>query len=404
MINYIDRQSLAVLAPFLKVKFHWRNQDIAWILISFRLAYALGQVFTGRLMDRVGTRLGLTLTVAWYSVVAMLTSLVMGLRSLCFFRFLLGLGESANWPAAGKAVAEWFPARERSWAVAIFDSGSSVGGALVPLIAVWLYKRTGSWRLVFLITGTLGFVWLIFWRRLYYRPEEHPRISAEERARILEDKAERARQEGPAPPSTHFRELLKLPETWGIVLGRFLIDPVFFFIMEWFAIVLVAKGFRAETSALAFWVPFVCGDIGNFTAAGISSWLIGSGWPVLRARKVVLGIFGAGMLALIPAAHASSLFWLTALFGIATFSYAAWITMNLVLPSDLYPSRSVGTVMGMSGTASGIGTAITTYLIGFVSDHYSFTPVLIGAGIVPLIATGITLLLVPDGNVNQRAN
>jgi ACS family hexuronate transporter-like MFS transporter len=403
MINYIDRQSLSVLAPFLKTKFAWRNQDIAWIFIAFRVAYASGQWITGRLIDRVGTRKGLTLTVAWYSIVATLTSLATGLRSLCCFRFLLGLGESANWPGAGKAVAEWFPARERGWAVAIFDSGSSVGGAIVPFIAVWLYTRFGSWRVVFLATGTLGFIWLIFWRLLYYPPESHPRVSAEEKARILREKAESVRLEQQTSRPAGLRELLKLRQTWGIALGRFLIDPVFFFIMEWFAIVLVAKGFRAETSALAFWVPFVCGDLGNFTAAGISSWLVKRGWPVLRARKIVLAVFGAGMLALIPVIYVSSLYLLTTLFGIATFSYAAWITMNLVLPSDLYSSHSVATVIGVSGTASGIGTAIATFFIGFISDHYSFTPVLIAAGIVPLIATGLTLALVRNPNVNRYA-
>lgn len=401
MINYIDRQNLAALAPFLKIRFHWRNQDFAWILIAFRIAYACGQSVTGRLIDRLGTRKGLTISVAWYSIVAALTSLATGLRSLCVFRFLLGFGESANWPAAGKAVAEWFPARERGWAVAIFDSGSSVGGALVPFIAVWLYDKFGSWRLVFLVTGMLGFVWLIFWRMLYYRPEIHPRISREEREMLLRDKEESGRLEKRTSQSPRLLELLRLPPTWGIVLGRFLIEPVFFFMMEWFAIVLVSKGFKPETSALAFWVPFVGGDLGNFVGAGISSCLIRRGWPVVRSRKAVLSLFGLGMLALIPVIYVSNLFLLTALFGVATFSYAGWITMNLVLPSDLYPSNAVATVIGMGGTASGIGTSITTYLIGFVSDRYSFSPILMGGSILSLIATALTLLLVRNGKANH---
>jgi len=171
--------------------------------------------------------------------------------------------------------------------------------------------------------------------------------------------------------------------------------------MEWFAIVLVTKGFRAETSVLAFWVPFVGGDLGNFVGAGMSSWLIRRGWPVVRSRKTVLSLFGLGMLALIPAIYVSNLFLLTMLFGVSAFSYAAWITMSLVLQSDLYPSHAVATVSGMSGTASGIGTIIATYLIGFVSDRYSFGPILIGAGILPLIATALTLWLVRNGKVNR---
>lgn len=253
---------------------------------------------------------------------------------------------------------------------------------------------------MFLVTGTLGFIWLIFWRWLYYRPDIHPRISREEREMLLWDKEESGRLEKPNSQSIKLLELLRLPQTWGIVLGRFLIDPVFFFIMEWFAIVLVAKGFRPETSVLSFWVPFVGSDLGNFVGAGISSWLIRRGWPVVRSRKIVLSLFGLGMLSLIPVIYVSNLFLLTMLFAMATFSYAAWITMNLVLPSDLYPSNAVATVIGMSGTASGIGTIIATYLIGYVSDHYSFGPILTVAGIAPLIATAVTLLLVRGGKVN----
>ena len=401
MINYIDRQSLAALAPFLKIKFQWRNQDFALVLIAFRIAYTGGQLVMGRLIDRIGTRKGLTISVAWYSAVAVLPSLATGLRSLCAFRFLLGFGESANYPAAGKAVAEWFPARERAWAVAIYDTGSAAGGALVPAIVVWLYAKFGSWRLVFSVTGTLGFVWLILWRLLYYRPEIHPRISKEEKDMILRDKAESGLQEKEFPHSLSLRELLRLPQTWGLVSGRFLIDPVFFFIMEWFAIVLVAKGFKPETSVLALWVPFVAGDLGNFVGAGISSWLIHRGWPVVRSRKMVLSLFGPGMLALIPTIYVSNLYLLTMLFAVSMFSYVAWITMSLVLHSDLYPSNTVATVSGMSGTASGVGTIIATYLIGIVSDRYSFSPVLIGAGILPLIATALTLLLVQNGKVNR---
>ena len=164
VINYIDRQTLSVLAPYLKQQYQWNNQNFAMIVIAFRVAYSVGQTVSGRLIDRIGTRKGLTITVIWYSIAAMLTSLAGGLRSFAFFRFLLGAGESANWPAATKAVAEWFPKRERGWAVALFDSGSSIGGAVAPLLVIGLYKYFGNWRPAFIITGTLGFLWLIAWR------------------------------------------------------------------------------------------------------------------------------------------------------------------------------------------------------------------------------------------------
>ncbi len=211
IINYIDRQTLSVLAPYLKRDYGWSNGDFALIVIGFRLAYAFGQTAAGRLIDRVGTRRGLTYTVIWYSVVAMLTSLASGLRSFFAFRFLLGLGESANWPGATKAVAEWFPQRERGWAVALFDSGSSIGGALAPFLVLWLYHSFGGWQPAFLITGTLGFLWLIAWRLLYHPPESHPRLRAEERRMILQDKAEQAAQQESGRVEG-WRDLLRVPK------------------------------------------------------------------------------------------------------------------------------------------------------------------------------------------------
>src|SRR6266498_4142308 len=189
VINYIDRQTLSVLAPYLKIDYHWNNEQFAIIVISFRVAYSIGQTISGRVIDRIGTRQGLTITVIWYSVVAILTSFAVGLRSFAFFRFLLGAGESANWPAATKAVSEWFPKRERGWAVALFDSGSSIGGAIAPFLVLWVYHTFGSWRPAFIVTGALGFLWLLLFRKLYRRPEEHPLLSAEEREYILKGRA-----------------------------------------------------------------------------------------------------------------------------------------------------------------------------------------------------------------------
>src|SRR3954466_10915209 len=177
VINYIDRQTLSVLAPYLKVEYGWTNRDFPLIVITFRISYSVVQLIGGRLVDILGTRLGLGLAVAWYSVMAMLTSLAGGLGTFCAFRFLLGPGEAANWPGATKAVSEWFPAKERGIAVALFDSGSAIGGAVAPALVVWLFHMFGTWRPAFLITGALGFLWLLAWMATYHRPEEHPHIS-----------------------------------------------------------------------------------------------------------------------------------------------------------------------------------------------------------------------------------
>jgi ACS family hexuronate transporter-like MFS transporter len=395
VINYIDRQTLSALAPFLKQEYAWTNSDYALLVISFRVAYSIGQTVLGRVVDRIGTRLGLTLTVACYSTVAMLTTLAGGLRSFAFFRFLLGLGESANWPAATKAVSEWFPKHERGWAVALFDSGSSIGAAIAPAFVIWLYSYFGGWRPAFLLTGALGFVWLIFWRFMYHPPETHPRISAAEREMILADRrTEQAANQFDSGPPPRIMDLLRLRQTWGTIIARSFTDPVWFFIADWFMIFLVAKGFKPEGTLMAFWIPFLAADLGNFAGGGFSSWLIRRGWPVGRARKAVVIFGGIGMLALIPAVYMSSLFAIAGCFALATFAYAAFSTMALVLPADLYESRTVATVSGLCGTAAGILTIGSTYLIGWVSDRHSFAPILIASSLVPLVGAVLVLLLV----------
>jgi ACS family hexuronate transporter-like MFS transporter len=401
VINYIDRQTLSVLGPYLKIEYHWNNEQFALIVIAFRASYSVGQTVSGRLIDRIGTRKGLTVTVVWYSVAAMLTSFATGLRSFAFFRFLLGAGESANWPAATKAVSEWFPKRERGWAVALFDSGSSVGGAIAPLLVVGLYKYFGGWRPAFLLTGTLGFLWLAAWRMLYYPPEKHPRISEAELEMIMKDRREQQAAETHSGPPLAWKDLIKLPQTWGVIAARTMTDPVWFFITDWFAIYLVTKGINPELGLLAFWIPFVAADLGNFFGGGVSSWLIKRGWPVLRARKAVVVFGGLGMTLLIPTIFTSNLFALAGLFAISTFAYASFSTMALVLPSDLYRSESVATVSGMSGTGAGLGTIISTYLIGYVSDHYSFEPILITASLIPLLGMVLVLFLVRNGESSQ---
>jgi ACS family hexuronate transporter-like MFS transporter len=391
VINYIDRQTLSVLAPFLKDENRWTNSDFALLVISFRVAYAVGQTIAGRMLDVLGTRRGLLLSVSWYSVAAMLTATAQGLRSFCLFRFLLGAGESANWPGATKTVAEWFPKTERGWAVALFDSGSAVGAAVAPALVVWLYHTFGSWRPVFLLTGCLGLLWVLAWSRLYQPLDRHPRLRQEERRYILADRDE---EQAAAQPDGSWLQLLAQRRTWGIVLGRTLTDPVWFFVTDWFAIYLVSKGFRLEDTLLGFWIPFLAADLGNFFGGGLSSVLIKRGWNVVAARKFIIVVCGFGMACLAPAAFLNSFAALVGLFALSTFSYAGWSTMALTLPSDLYPTSQVASVSGLSGTGAGLGTIFSTYLIGWVTDRYSFQPVLVAASLIPLLATLLICSLV----------
>jgi MFS transporter, ACS family, hexuronate transporter len=406
VINYIDRQTLSLLAPYLKLEYHWTNSDYANIAIAFRVAYSIGQTAFGRLMDRVGTRRGLTLTVIWYSTVAMLTSFASGFYSFATFRFLLGAGESANWPAATKAVSEWFPKRERALATAFFDSGSSIGGAVAPFIVLWIYFRWG-WRPAFMIPGILGFLWLIVWRWLYYPPEEHSRIGRLEREMIVADKQEsEIPQQGTARP--RWSKLLKLPQTWGVIIAKASTDPVFFFITEWFPIYLVAKGIELKNGLIAVWIPFIAADLGSFFGGGISGYLIKRGWSLGAARKALVVFGGLGMTMLIPTIFTTDLYWIAFLFAVATFTYAGFTTMANVLPSDLYNSESVASVSGLSGTGAGIGTIVAFKLIGYFSDArqatgtHSFDPIVIIAGLVPFAGMILVLLLVRNTQATNQ--
>jgi MFS transporter, ACS family, aldohexuronate transporter len=404
VINYIDRQTLSILAPFLKTEYHWTNVDYANVAIAFRLAYTFGQTLCGRAIDRIGTRRGLTISVTWYSLVSLLTSLANGLSSFAFFRFLLGAGESANWPGASKAVSEWFPKRERGLATAFYDSGSSIGGAVAPFLILPLYFHWG-WRVAFAIPGLLGFVWLVAWRRFYRLPKEHPRISEAERQMILSETQELA-VVGRQPLRWH--QLFKLPQTWGAIISKALTDPVWFFITDWFPIYLVAKGISLRGGLIAVWIPFLAADLGNFFGGAASGYLVRRGWPLGAARKALVIFGGIGVMVLIPTIFTVKLYLITLLFGLATFAYGAFSTIANVLPADLFKSDSVASVSGLSGTAAGIGTIIAFELIGRFSDArqaaatHSFDPIVVVAGLIPFIGMILVLQLVRNTRATEQ--
>lgn len=406
VINYIDRQTLALLAPYLKLDYHWTNTDYANIAIAFRVAYSIGQTAFGKLMDRVGTRRGLTVTVIWYSIISMLTSLATGFYSFATFRFLLGAGESANWPAATKAVSEWFPKQERALATALFDSGSSIGGAVAPFIVWGIYFRWG-WRPAVIVPGTLGFLWLIAWRWLYYAPEEHSRISESELAMLVADKHESDAPQG-GKVATRWRDLLKFRQTWGTIIARAFTDPVFFFIAEWFPIYLLAKGISLKSNWIAVGIPFIAADLGSFFAGALSGHLIKRGWSLGAARKLPIIYGGIGMTLIIPTIFTTNIYVIAFLFSVVTFTYAGFTIMANVLPSDLFASESVASVSGLSGTGAGIGTIIAFILIGHFSDArqatgtHSFDPIILVAGLVPFVGMILALLLIRNTKATDQ--
>jgi ACS family hexuronate transporter-like MFS transporter len=397
VINYMDRQTLSLLAPYLKITYRWTNSDYADLVIAFRVAYAIGQTVCGRWMDRIGTRLGTTFTVLFYSIVSVLTPLANGFVSFMGFRLVLGLGESANWPAATKVVSEWFPAKERALATAFFDSGSSIGGAISPFLVLWIYFRWG-WRPAFIVPGVLGFIWLLVWRKFYFSPEQHPHISTGELEMLrLENRSDEPTREA---SKVRWRDLLRLPQTWGIIAARAFTDPVWYFVTDWFPVYLVAKGIDLRSGLIAIWVPFLAADLGNFTGGAVSGYLIRRGWPLGRARKTVVVAGGVGTMLLIPTVFTQNLSLITLLFALATFSYACFSTIANVLPSDVYYSNAVATVSGLSGTGSGIGTIIAMKAVGYLSDAriankgHVFDPIVIASGIIPVVGMLLVLLLV----------
>ncbi|HEY3938375.1 MAG TPA: MFS transporter [Bryobacteraceae bacterium] len=378
IINYVNRQTLSVLAPVISSELHLTHSALSRIFGAFQISYAITWLLGGFVLDRIGTRAGLSFGVIWWSIVSVLTSFVNSAASFGALRFLLGIGEGFNWPGASKAVAECFPAEERGIAVAIFDSGSSVGGAVAALSIPWIAMRFG-WRSAFVFSGILGVGWLVWWLRVY------PREAALER-RV---------------PSTslgrYFREwfpLLRRPETWAIVLGRSLTDPIWWFYVFWLPQYLSdVRGFSLKQIALFAWIPFVAADLGNFAGGFLSKLLISRGVPVLRARKLVCLISTIPMLSAIPAALAGTPFLALLYICVALFGYAAFATMGLTLPSDLFPAEVVASVTGLSGLGAGLAGAAFTLLVGVLVDKFSYTPAFFLAAFVPILATAAVWLL-----------
>ena len=399
--NYISRQTFSVLAPLISTQFHLSHTDLAKILGAFQISYAVTWLLGGIFLDAVGTRVGLALAVVFWSVVNMFTGFATSVFSFAAFRLLLGIGEGFNWPGASKTVAEWFPSEERGLAVAIFDSGSSIGGALAALTIPLIALKFG-WRAAFFFSGAIGFVWLFLWLRVYHPLDSHPRVTPEERAFIYAGQN--------APVASTDRGLLRLirllrdRNVWGIVLGRSLTDPIWWFYVFWLPQYLSdARGFSLKRIALFAWMPFIAADIGNFTGGLISGYCIRRGISVVRARLWVCSISCLPILAGIPAAGVHSVYTALGLICFALWGYASWSTMGLTLPSDLFPQDVVATVTGLSGLAAGLVGSVFTIAVGVLVDRYGYGPAFLVAGLLPLLATACLLTLVRTPN-NRATN
>jgi MFS transporter, ACS family, hexuronate transporter len=397
LINYIDRLTVSVLAPKITEDLNLTNTEFGGVAAWFLFAYTISQSLSGKLYDRIGVKKGFTVSIIVWSLAAIAHGWSAGIRSLSAFRFLLGLGEAGNWPGAAKTVAEWFPVRQRAFGMAIFNSGAAIGSVVAPPIIVGLYGYFGHWQPVFIVTGLLGFVWLAVWWFVYDKPERHRWITSSELATIREDDTTAQRNDG---ASLSWSELLKYRQTWGIVLGRFLVDPVWWLYITWLPLFLYkVHGFDLKQIGLFAWVPYVAADAGSLFGGWLSGYLIGRGWTVNGARKVVIAFAAALMPAGIAAAYTPDAMNALILIGVVLFGFQVWINNVQTLPSDFFPSKTVGSVAGLGGTGAGIGSMIFIFTTGWVVDNFSYTPVLVTAGLLAPIGT--IVLFVLAGNIKK---
>lgn len=399
VINYIDRNALAVMWPQISKDVGATKEDYALLVTVFMLFYAAGQFVFGRLFDIIGTRMGFALSIAVWSISIALHSVTHSILSFSIVRAMLGISEAGAWPGAVKANAEWFPARERALAQGVFNAGASIGAIIsAPLIAVlflWL-----GWRGTFILIGAIGFVWLLPWLIIYRAgPDKHPWVSAAERALILDAPAEQ-----PAVPKVEYapnvRQLLGHRQTWGILTTRFFIDPIWWLFVSWLPIYLADTfGFDIKQIGIFAWVPYVGAMIGSLGGGWLSGRLIGAGWSVDRARKWVITLGGAIMApALLGAVLATDPVWAVVTIAFVLFGFQIAIGNIQTLPGDIFNGRSVGSLAGLGGMAAVAGTLITTWLVPVMTrDSYAPIFILVAA----LVPASLLALWLVTGRVEK---
>jgi MFS transporter, ACS family, hexuronate transporter len=389
-INYIDRQVLGILAPTLQRDIGWNEAEYGAIVSWFTFAYALGYLGAGRLMDRIGTRLGFSIAVMVWSLSAMGHALARSVAGFSFARFALGVGESGNFPGSIKTVAEWFPAKERALATGIFNAGSNIGAVITPLVVPAIALKWG-WQAAFIATGLLGFIWLAFWIPIYRRPAEHPRCSKEELAYIQSDSIDSGRTVG-------WAKVLRQRETWAFAIGKFMTDPIWWFYLYWLPKFLDTRyNIKLAQVAAPLIVIYLLADVGSVGGGWLSGFFIKRGWSVNAARKTTMLI--AAVL-ILPTAFAPAMtgLWASVLIvGLAAAAHQWWSANIFTLSSDMFPREAVGTVVGIGGFAGAMGGVLFQRATGAVlqSNGNNYVPIFITCGLAYVSALLIIHLLVP---------
>ncbi|WP_434026703.1 MFS transporter [[Pseudomonas] boreopolis] len=388
-INYIDRQVLGVLAPFLQEHIGWNEIEYGYIVTAFQAAYALGLLCAGAVIDRLGTRVGYAIAIGVWSLAAMGHALAGSVMGFALARFMLGLGEAGNFPAAIKTVAEWFPRRERALATGIFNSGSNIGAIVAPLLVPVVAVAWG-WQAAFLCTGLLSATWLVAWLLLYRAPERHPRLSAEELAHIRSD---------PPEPAVRvpWARLLRHRQTWAFVAAKFITDPIWWFFLFW-----LPKFLHAEygLSLLGLGLPlvaiFLLADVGSIAGGWLAGRFIKRGWSVNRARKGAMLVCALCVVPIVFAARADDLWVAVLLIGLATAGHQGWSANVFTLTSDMFPRHAVASVVGIGGFAGAVGGMMIATFTGFLLETTgSYVPVFLMAGSAYLLALLVVHALAP---------
>jgi MFS transporter, ACS family, hexuronate transporter len=387
--NYMDRQVLGVLKTTLQHDFGWNEIDYSNLVFAFQAAYALGMVVVGRLIDRLGTRLGYALAMVFWSLASMAHAFAGSLAGFAIARASLGFGEAGIFPASIKTVAEWFPKKERALATGIFNAGTNIGAIATPFLVPWITVHWG-WRWAFILTGALGFVWLLFWWGLYRKPEEHPRVSKAELDYIRSD---------PADPTGDIKwiRLLSYRQTWTFMLGKFMTDPIWWFYLFWVPDFLQRQhGLALMQIGAPIMVIYLIADVGSVAGGWLSSWLIHHGKSVNFARKTALLICAVSVVPIAFAYRVESMWGAVLLVGLAAAAHQGFSANLYTLTSDMFPSRAVGSVVGIGGMAGAIGGMLIAKIVGYALQWTgSYRIPFFMAGSAYLLALAVIHLLSP---------
>lgn len=411
-INYIDRQVIGILKPTLQEQFHFDEQDYAAIVFTFQAAYAIGLLLSGRIMDRIGVRRGFALAVVVWSIGAVMHGAADWLpwlriptlsidppavvflggatAGLALSRLVLGLGEAGNFPASIKAVAEWFPKKERALATGIFNSGTNIGALVTPLVVPWITLAYG-WQWAFVITGVLGFGWVIWWFVSYRDPDTHPGVNAAELAIIQSDPVEKT-------AAIPWSRLLPHRQTWAFAAGKFLTDPIWWLYLFWVPDFLKRNhDLDLKTMGLPLVVIYLVADVGSIGGGWLSSHLIKRGWSTNAARKTAMLVCALAVVPMLAAAQVKSLWMAVALVSIAAAAHQGWSANLFTLVSDMFPKRAVGSVVGIGGMAGSVGGMLIALVVGAILQKTgSYVPIFVMAASAYLVALVIIQLLVPQ--------